>query len=104
MLDEVLEQNPDTLLVIMEPFFGDKKEPELDEYFKAGIGAFQKKAKKIAEDYNAVFVPLQDLFDSYRDKTDIYKLLWDGVHPTTAGHHLIAQRWKDCVEDRLENR
>ena len=104
LLDEVIEQNPDTLLVIMEPFFGDKKEPELDEYFKAGIGAYQEKAQKIAEAYNAVFVPLQDLFDSYRDKTDIYKLLWDGVHPTTAGHYLIAQRWKDCVKEKLENR
>ena len=104
LLDEVLEQNPNTLLVIMEPFFGDKKEPELDEYYKAGLGAYQEKARKIAEDYNAVFVPLQDLFDSYRDKTDIFKLLWDGIHPTTAGHHLIAQRWKSCVKERLENR
>ena len=104
LLDEVLEQNPNTLLVIMEPFFGDKKEPELDEYYKAGLGAYQEKARKIAEDYNAVFVPLQDLFDSYRNKTDIFKLLWDGIHPTTAGHHLIAQRWKECVSERLENR
>ena len=57
LINEVIEQNPDTLLVIMEPFFGDKKEPELDEYFKAGIGAYQEKAKKIAEDYNAVLFP-----------------------------------------------
>ncbi len=104
LLDEVLEENPDTLIVIMEPFFGDKKEEDLDKFFKEGIGAYQQKAKKIAEDYNAVFVPLQDLFDSYRGKTDMYKLLWDGVHPTTIGHELIARRWKDCVKERLENR
>jgi lysophospholipase L1-like esterase len=88
----------------MEPFFGDKPEEDLDKFFKNGIGAFQKKAKKIAEDYNAVFVPLQDLFDSYRNKTDIYKLLWDGVHPTTAGHQLIARRWKEYVKEKLESR
>ena len=104
LLDEVLSENPDTFIVIMEPFFGDKPEEELDNFFKSGIGAFQEKAKKIAEEYNAVFVPLQDLFDSYRDKTDIYKLLWDGVHPTTAGHQLIARRWKECVKEKLENR
>lgn len=104
LLDEVLSQNPDTLIVIMEPFFGDKPENDLDAYFKSGIGAYQEKARKVANDYNAVFVPLQDLFDFYREKTDIYKLLWDGVHPTTAGHELIARRWKECVTERLENR
>ena len=103
LLDEVLEQNPDIFLIIMEPFFGDKPEEDLDKFFKSGIGAFQEKAKKIAEDYNAVFVPLQDLFDSYRDKTNIYKLLWDGIHPTTAGHQLIARRWKECVKEKLES-
>ena len=104
LLDEVTEVNPDTLIVIMEPFFGTKHEEALDIFFKNGIGAYQEKARKIAEDYNAVFVPLQDLFDCYREKTDIYKLLWDGVHPTTAGHQLIARRWKECVRERIENR
>jgi len=104
LLDEVLKENPDTLIVIMEPFFGNKKEEELDRFFKSGIGTYQEKAKKIAEDYNAVFVPLQDLFDSYKEKTDIYNLLWDGVHPTTCGHELIARRWKECVKERLESR
>lgn len=104
LLDEALEQNPETLIVIMEPFFGDKKEEDLDKFFKSGIGAYQERARKVAEDYNGVFVPLQDLFDSYRKETDIYNLLWDGVHPTTCGHELIARRWKDCVKERLENR
>lgn len=104
LLDEVLEQNPETLIVIMEPFYGESKEKEFNEYFKAHISAIAEKAKKVATDYNAVFVPLQDLFDSYRDKTDIYKLLWDGVHPTTTGHELIARRWKECVKEKLESR
>lgn len=104
LLDEVLEQNPDTFLVIMEPFFGEKEEADLNEYFKTRIGSYAEKAKKIAEDYNAVFVPLQDMFDDYGKRTDIYNVLWDGVHPTTCGHQLIARRWKEIVEPQLNKR
>ena len=84
--------------------FRSKKETELDMFFKERIGGYRKVAKKIAEEYGAVFVPLQDLFDSYRVKTDIYNILWDGVHPTTCGHQLIARRWKECVEPILNDR
>lgn len=104
LLDEVKKQNPDTLIVIMEPFFGEKKEKELNTFFKASVGGYAEVAKKIAEEYGAVFVPIQDMIDSYKEKTDIYKILWDGVHPTTCGHELIARRWKECVKPALENR
>ena len=104
LLDEVKKQNPDTLIVIMEPFFGEKKEEELNTFFKENIGGYAAAAKKIAEEYGAVFVPLQDMIDSCKEKTDIYNILWDGIHPTTCGHELIARRWKECVKPALENR
>ncbi len=104
LLDEVLEKNPDTLIIIMEPFFGSSKDVEFDKYCKEHIGAIAKKAKKVAQDYNAVFVPLQDMFLEYSEKTDIFNLLWDGVHPTTLGHELIARRWKEVTEKHINNR
>lgn len=104
LLDSVLEKNPDTMLVIMEPFFGVSKEKSYNDYISANIGAFATEAKKVAEEYNAVFVPLQDVFDEYAKRTDIFKLLWDGVHPTTGGHQLIARRWKECVLEKLNKR
>lgn len=104
MLDDVLEQNPDTLLVIMEPFFGVSKEVEYNAYMQAHIGEYSAAAKQIAEEYGAVFVPLQDVFDEYAKHTDIFKLLWDGVHPTTGGHQLIARRWKECVKAKINAR
>ena len=104
LLDEVKKQNPDTLIVIMEPFFGEKNEEELNTFFKENIGGYAAAAKKIAEEYGAVFVPLQDMIDSYKEKTDIYNILRDGIHPTTCGHELIARRWKECVKSALENR
>lgn len=104
LLSEVKEKNPDTLIVIMEPFFGEKEEPELNDYFKKHIGGYQQVSRRIASEFGAVFVPLQDLFDEYAEKTDIFKVLWDGVHPTTCGHGLIAKRWKACVAPELQKR
>lgn len=104
LLDKVLAVNPDTMLVIMEPFFGVSKEKPYNDYMSAHIGDFAAQARKVAEEYNAVFVPLQDVFDEQAKQTDVFKLLWDGVHPTTGGHWLITKRWKECVLEKLNNR
>ena len=103
MLRRVKAELPNTLVIIMEPFFGDKEENEKEEelFFKKHINELQQRTRKIAEEFDAVFVPLQDIFDSYREKTDIFNLIWDGVHPTTCGHYLIAQRWKECVKEAI---
>lgn len=104
MFEETLAQNPDTLLVVMEPFFGVSKEEGMNEYISKNIGFYQAAAASIAREFNAVFVPLQDMFDEYAKKTDVFNILWDGVHPTTGGHQLIARRWKECVEPVFNSR
>lgn len=104
LLDEVLEHNPETFIVIMEPFFGESKDSMFNDYCKKHISEYSEVSRRVAEDYGAVFVELQDIFDEYKEKTDIYKLLWDGVHPTTAGHHLIAKRWKERVKNSINSR
>lgn len=104
MLNKVLELNSDTLIVIMEPFFGVSENKEFSNFLQANIGNYAAEARKIAKEYNAVFVPLQDMFNEYAKQTDIFRLLWDGVHPTTCGHHFIAQQWKKYVEERINAR
>lgn len=104
LIDEVLEQNPRTFLVIMEPFYGINPDPDIHAHYTARIDAIREKAKAVAEKYTAVFVPLQDMFDDFAKEHDIFDAIWDGVHPTVLGHHLIAQRWAECVEKRLNER
>ena len=104
ILDRALSQNPDLFIVIMEPFFGVSDSKEFSDFMQANVGRYAEEARKIADEYNAVFVPLQDMFDEYAKTTDIYKLLWDGVHPTTGGHQLVARRWKECVKKRINER
>ena len=57
-----------------------------------------------SEKYDAIFVPLQDVFDDFASKYDIFEALWDGIHPTVLGHQLIANRWKECVTEKLNSR
>lgn len=104
LLDRVLAVNPDIMLIIMEPFFGFSKDKPFNDYVSANIASYAEEAKRVAEEYNAVFVPLQDVFDEEAKHTDVFKLLWDGVHPTTGGHQLLVKRWKECVLDKLNNR
>ncbi len=104
LIDEVLEHNPDTFLVIMEPFYGVSPDPDIHAHYVPRIDAMREKAKVVAEKYDAVFVPLQDIFDNFAKEYDIFDALWDGIHPTVLGHQLIANRWSECVEKRLNER
>lgn len=99
ILDEALEYNPNTRFVIMEPFFGEAfKDQNMKEYYAEHIPHLQPVCRKVAEYYGAAFVPLQDMFNEYQKKTSPENIIWDGVHPTIAGHELIAREWFKAVE------
>lgn len=101
MLDEALEQNPKLKLILMEPFVGEHFSSEERKcFFTENIKGIQNVVAKLAGEYNTVFVPLQDMFDSYSKIVPSEKLIWDGVHPTIIGHELIARRWLESVEKR----
>lgn len=99
LLDKVREQNPNLKLVLAAPFVepvgsvGKSVEyPERERLVKR-LGEI---VKQIAEDYGAVFLPYQTMFDQLMEKhptsQDTY-WIWDGVHPTAAGHQRMADMW-----------
>jgi phospholipase/lecithinase/hemolysin len=55
--------------------------------------------RSLAEEYEAVFVPLQTPFDRAAAAMDAEYGLWDGVHPTLAGHELAAREWLSAVQN-----
>jgi lysophospholipase L1-like esterase len=87
------EALPDVKLVICEPFalkcgaVNDKWFPEFDQRRAA--------AKKVAEAAGAIFVPFQTVFDE-AVAAGTAPAYWggDGVHPSPAGHSLMAQAWR----------
>lgn len=100
ILDETKEVLPDTRLILCEPFILNTGAPaEAWAEWEAKAKHYQAVVKKLAEQYDAVFVPLQETLDQACQRADAAYWLWDGVHPTTAGHKLIAKQWLDTVEN-----
>jgi len=98
LLAETKEVLPDTKIVLCEPFI--LRTTSTEEHFeqwKDIISNYQQSVRKLAQQYDAIFVPLQDVFDAAAKRTSAEAWLWDGIHPTVAGHHLLAERWLEVV-------
>ena len=102
LLDEAKADNPDIRFVLIEPFFlpvGERKE-RAEEYFSI-LKGYQEATKRVAEDYGAIFIPLQGLFNELADKYSPDYWCWDGVHPTVCGHGIIADEWMKRCKDLI---
>lgn len=99
LLDWTLEELPKVKFVLLEPFvltFGAVNKTWLKE-----IRQRQQVVAKIAADYQTVFVPLQEPFNKAVKLADPAYWLVDGVHPTPAGHQLIADAWLTAAKSLL---
>ncbi|HET6558299.1 MAG TPA: SGNH/GDSL hydrolase family protein [Prolixibacteraceae bacterium] len=103
LLDQTKAALPEVLLVLCEPFIvpvGNVKN-NWDRYY-ADIAKRQSVVRKLVQEYDAVFVPFQEVFDNAIKKAPASYWIWDGVHPTVAGHELMAREWIKQVGKRIE--
>lgn len=105
LLEEVKAALPDIKIMIMEPFVlpgtatvSNEENPGRWEYFRTECDLRQQAAKRVAEDFGLLYVPLQATFDEACTKAPADYWLRDGVHPTPAGHELIKQKWLEAFE------
>lgn len=49
--------------------------------------------KKLAEEFGCIFVPLYDKIKENAERSKIEYFVWDGTHPSIAGHMIIAREW-----------
>ena len=94
LIEEIKEALPEIKIIILEPFVlkGSATEEEW-EFFKTETAKRAQAAKRVAEKHNLVFVPLQEKFDEMAAKQPEPYWTWEGVHPSAAGHELIARKW-----------
>ncbi|MDQ0114458.1 hypothetical protein J2T15_003913 [Paenibacillus harenae] len=86
--------------VLCEPFILKVGETEEKwEEWRERIDDCRRIVRQLAEEYNAVFVPLQEAFDKASSGMDAAYWLLDGVHPTAVGHELIAREWLSIVQN-----
>lgn len=99
LIDEIKAALPDIKIMILEPFIlkAYKTEEQWDE-FRREVEKRAEKAKKVAKKYNLIFVPLQEKFDEASKVAPSEYWLFDGVHPTTAGHEIIKSMWLEGFE------
>lgn len=102
LLEQTLEQFPTILFVLCEPFLlkVGRIEERWEEYHSDVIQR-QAIVRKLAAKFNTVFVGFQEVFDKACEKAPADYWIWDGVHPTVAGHELMAREWLKQVEKRI---
>lgn len=99
LVKDTLERFPLCKLILMEPFvLKGTATQENWQMFSAETRLRAEAVKRVAAENGVIFLPLQNVFDEALAKADASYWLRDGVHPTPAGHQLIAERWIDCFE------
>lgn len=82
---------PNTRIVICEPFT-----TRTSEDFKP-LAGYRAAAAKLAGELKLTFVPFQSVFDKALKAAPAEFWLTDGVHPSSAGHALMCQAWREAV-------
>jgi lysophospholipase L1-like esterase len=100
LIEEVKEALPEIKIIMLEPFVlkGPATEEQWSE-FRSETELRAKSVKAVAEKYNLKFVPLQEKFDELSKNIETTYWLADGVHPTAAGHGIIAKALADVFEE-----
>ena len=103
LLTEVQEALPNVRILILEPFVlegsateNTAERPARWDYFRDETPLRAQAAKRVAQKHGAAFVPLQERFNEVCRQAEASFWLFDGVHPTAAGHELIARAWMEA--------
>ncbi len=94
-LREVREALPKVHLVLCEPFVLRCGVVTAD--WVVEIDQRRTVVRRLATEFNAVFVPFQAMFDEAVKQAPPAYWASDGVHPTLAGHERMAQTWIESV-------
>lgn len=81
----------DVKLIMMEPFV--LPVPEDRKLWRTDLDPKIHVVRQLAREFGAVLVPLDGLFAEASTKADPAFWTPDGVHPSPAGHALIAEAW-----------
>lgn len=92
LLERTRKALPDVKLVICEPF-GVKGVKAVDDKWYPEFLEYQKIAREIAEQFGAVFIPFQKVYDEAQKQAPGVYWTGDGVHASLAGAQLMASAW-----------
>lgn len=91
-----IRENLDAQILICEPFV--LPYPEDRKQWREDLDPKIQAVRELAREFKTLYVPLDGLFAAASTKREPEFWAADGVHPTQAGHALIAQAWLKAVE------
>ena len=92
LLDETRRALPAVQLIVLEPFV--LRTGAVDARWFPEFDQRRAAAARVAAKAKAAFVPLQSVFDQHVKAAPPEYWAADGVHPTAAGHAVIAEQWR----------
>ena len=96
LLDTTRQVLPNVQLVLCTPFHT----PARGAVKCAVIDSLCIIVRQIAKDYKAVLVPFDSMFKELQKNQPNPKYwIWDGIHPTAAGHLRMAELWESRCRD-----
>jgi len=100
LLDELIAIKPRVKLVLCTPFVAcvgrigsAANYPQRKEL----IATCASIVRRIAVDYHAILLDYEKLFNTLTEHNPSY-WVWDGIHPTAAGHQKMADMWLDALK------
>lgn len=103
LLDASRKANPALKIVLCTPFAtksGPLKEDPYYDLRQTLLTEYSRIVTRIAADYGATLVPFDQLMarlETQHPQGDETYWVWDGIHPTPAGHRQMADVWIDAV-------
>lgn len=101
LLRDAKAANPRLKFVLCEPFALPVRgyaEATVWSGVRHGLKKRQEIVAKLAKKYGAALVKFQRVFDEACQRAPAEHWIWDGIHPTYAGHQLMADEWTRTVE------
>lgn len=97
LLERTKKALPNVKLIICEPY-AVKGVKAVDDKWYPEFFDYQKAAREIADQFGAVFIPLQKIYDEAQKRAQGSYWTGDGVHASFAGAQLMAKAWVSAVK------
>jgi acyl-CoA thioesterase I len=96
LLEWTVQARPAVKLVLGEPFVYVCGAVSQD--WVPDINQRRDVVRRMAREFDAVLIPYQDIFNAALKRAPAQYWLADGVHPTYAGHQLMADAWLKATD------